>query len=298
MVRIIVPEEYEGRSYGLYGFFNAIGFMLINFFSLFLYSHIEQAYGMTVGFSTVLWTFCFILVIFSTVAFICIREAGTCENDDGQLERITLKDIKVLAATPGTWLLFIIVFAIGSLHISVSYFTPYFTNVLGVAAVFSGVFAVVRQYGVRLLIAPIGGWLGDKIKSNTTVVVVAFAIASLFVLIVAFIPPSTPIVVAVVIVLSIAIFDNLLMPFQYSTCKEAMIPPKYMGTVIGLTTILLPDLFVPTMFGGWLDSFGNTGYAYIFLFTVGLNLIAILAGVTIVKRYRKRQSDLKDHPRA
>lgn len=294
MMRIIVPEEYEGRSYGLYGFFNAIGFMLMNFFSLFLYSRVEQAFGMKAGFSAVLWTFCSILVVFSTVAFICIRKVGTCESDDGQLERITLKDVKSVATMPGTWLMFIIVFAIGSLHISVSYFTPYFTSVLGVAAVFSGAFAVIRQYGVRLLIAPLGGWLGDKIRSNTTVVVGAFVLASLFVLIVIFIPPSTPIVLAVAIVLAIAIFDNLLMPFQYSTCREAMIPPKYMGTVIGLTTMILPDLFVPAMFGGWLDMFGNAGYTNIFLFTIGLDLIAILAGLIIIKRYRKKQFALKD----
>lgn len=294
MVRIIVPEEYEGRSYGVYGFFNAIGFMLINFFGLALYSHVEKTLGMEAGLSAILWTFCIILAIASTVAFFGIRSIGTCEKDDATLDRVTLKEVKRVAMMPGTWLVFIIAFSINSLHITVSYFTPYFTSVLGVAAVFSGAFAVIRQYGVRLLVAPVGGWLGDRMRSNTTVIVAGFALASVFILVVLFLPPSVPLVVAILVVLAIAVFDNLLMPFQYSACREAMIPPKYMGTVIGLTTILIPDLFVPSMFGSWLDTFGNGGYAYIFLFSIGLNALAIAAGVIIIRRYRKRQLATKE----
>lgn len=289
MVRIIVPEEYEGRSFGVYGFFNAIGFMLINFFGLALYSRVESSFGMGAGLSAILWTFCIILVLASTVAFFGIRKIGTCEKDDATLDRVTLKDVKHVATMPGTWLVFIIAFSINSLHITVSYFTPYFTSVLGVAAVFSGAFAVIRQYGVRLLVAPLGGWLGDRMKSNTTVIVAGFILASFFILLVIFLPPSVPIVIAIIVVLAIAIFDNLLMPFQYSSCREAMIPPKYMGTVIGLTTILIPDLFVPSMFGSWLDSFGNDGYTYIFLFSIGLNLVAIGAGIAIIRRFRRKQ---------
>lgn len=132
------------------------------------------------------------------------------------------------------------------------------------------------------------GW-GDKMKSNTTVIVAGFILASFFILLVIFLPPSVPIAIAVIVVLAIAVFDNLLMPFQYSSCREAMIPPKYMGTVIGLTTILIPDLFVPSMFGSWLDSFGNDGYTYIFLFSIGLNLVAIGAGIAIIRRFRRKQ---------
>lgn len=289
IIRILVPEEYEGRSYGIYGFFLAIGFMIINFFSLGLYSHVSKLFNKTAGLSAILWTFCVILVIASTVAYLCIRKIGTCESNDAKLDRVSFKDIKKVASMPGTWLVFVIVFSISSMHITVSYFTPYFTSVLGVAAVFSGAFAVVRQYGVRLIVAPLGGWLGDRIHSNTTLIIGGFLLASIFIALAIFMPPSVPIVVAIVIVLAIAMFDNLLMPFQYSACREALIPPKYMGTVIGLTTIIIPDLFVPSLFGSWLDTFGNEGYALIFVFTIVLNIVAIIAGMHIVKRFKKAQ---------
>lgn len=289
MVRILVPEEYEGRSYGIYGFFLAIGFMIINFFSLWLYSCVSELFDKSIGLSAILWTFCAILIIASVTAYLCIRKIGTCESNDAKLDRVTLNDIKKVASMPGTWLVFVIVFSINSMHITMSYFTPYFTSVLGVAVVFSGVFAVIRQYGIRLIVAPLGGWLGDRIRSNTTLIIGGFLFASIFIGVAIFMPPSVPIVVAIVVVLAIAMFDNLLMPFQYSACREALIPPKYMGTVIGLTTIILPDLFVPSLFGSWLDAFGNEGYTLIFSFTIVLNIMAIIAGVYIVKRFKKTQ---------
>lgn len=44
-----------------------------------------------------------------------------------------------------------------------SYFTPYFTDVLGVTVVFTGWVAILRQHGMTLT-APVGGWLTDKIS--------------------------------------------------------------------------------------------------------------------------------------
>ena len=100
-------------------------------------------------------------------------------------------------------------------------------------------------------------------------------------------PAEISIAVVVLVVLGIAVVDNLLIPMQYAACREALIPPKYMGTVVGLTTIILPDLFVPSMYGNWLDVYGNGGYVYIFLFSIALNLVAVAAGVVILRRFKK-----------
>ncbi len=287
IVRIIVPADSEGKSYGAFGFFTAIGFMVINFVSLAVYSWAADEFGLATGLSIVLWLFAIVLSVSATIAFLVIRTLDYPGDEAKTVKKISLRDVVGVAKMPGTWLVFIICFTINTLHMTVSYFTPYFTGVLGATIAFSGAFAVIRQYGVRLLIAPFGGWLGDRIRSNTKIITVAFLVASVLIMIVIGLPAEISIAVVVLVVLGIAVVDNLLIPMQYAACREALIPPKYMGTVVGLTTIILPDLFVPSMYGNWLDVYGNGGYVYIFLFSIALNLVAVVAGVVILRRFKK-----------
>lgn len=73
---------------------------------------------------------------------------------------ITLKDFGVVLKNPGTWFTGIAIFkVIYTFYVSLSYFTPYFTGVLGVSATFAGAVAIVRTYVIRTVGAPLGGML-------------------------------------------------------------------------------------------------------------------------------------------
>lgn len=63
------------------------------------------------------------------------------------------------------------IFTIYSFYAIMSYFTPYFTDVLGVTVVFSGIVTIIRTCGMTLAGAPIAGILTDKLKSTSKVLI-------------------------------------------------------------------------------------------------------------------------------
>ena len=286
VVRIIAPPEYAGRSFGLFGMCCAVGFIVTNLISLAVYDAVSLASGEVAGLSAVIWVFVAFLMVSSIVEYLLVRNIKPIDNEVVQT-KMTVKDVIAVLKMPGTWLVFLTTFAIGSLRIAGGYFTPYFTSVLGTTLVFSGALAVFRQYGIRILSSPFGGWLGDKIKSNSLIIAGGFFVSSLLVGIIMGLPSSASIVVAIVLVLIFAFFDNMLVSLQYSILDEALIPAKYTGTVLGIVTIVLPDLFVPAMFGSWLDSFGAGGYTAIFWFTIALDLLGMIGALIVWRRFRK-----------
>ncbi|MEX2460829.1 MAG: hypothetical protein WD469_05940 [Paenibacillaceae bacterium] len=55
---------------------------------------------------------------------------------------------------------------------------------------------------------------------------------------------------------------------MWATAEESNIPTHVAGTAIGIASIIgyIPDIFMHTLFGKWLDQYDNTGYRNIFLF--------------------------------
>ncbi len=88
-------------------------------------------------------------------------------------------DFLMIMKQPATWLVAISIFAVYSFLTTLTYFTPYFTDVLGVAVTFSGGVAILRQHGMTLLGAPIGGILTDKVGSPSKVLLGVYTIGIL-----------------------------------------------------------------------------------------------------------------------
>ena len=75
----------------------------------------------------------------------------------------------------------------------------------------------------------------------------------------------------------------------FSIASEIKIPAAVMGTAVGLASIIgyLPDLFMATMFGSWLDKLGNAGYNYIFIFLTVVSAVGLLLTLFVRSRAKK-----------
>ncbi len=76
-------------------------------------------------------------------------------------------DFITVLKSPNTWLVGISIFCVYSFTVTMSYFTPYITSVLGGSVALSGALAIIRQHGLKLFGAPFGGYCADKLKSPT-----------------------------------------------------------------------------------------------------------------------------------
>jgi MFS family permease len=292
VVRVIAPPEAIGKSFGIFGVGVAVGSIIVNIAGLALYDALATNYGLSVGLSSILWAF-FIAGMISAIGGYLLTmhmpiqgEASTTERS--KRERFSLSEAIAAFKDIGTWLYVLGCFCIYSFQISISYFTPYFTAVLGTTLAFSGVVAVFRQYGLRIISAPLGGWLGDKLGGTAKVIRVSMAILAILVLIVLLLPPATPLAVLVVIVFVLGLLGTMNISLQASISGDALVPPKNMGLVVGMTGMLSADLFQPTLFGSWLDAYGNAGYTYIWIYT----LVTIAAAITILSLMIARKKRL------
>lgn len=80
---------------------------------------------------------------------------------------------------------------------------------------------------------------------------------------------------------------------SWSIQRELKIPAAVMGTAIGISSCIgwLPDLFMHTMFGHWLDIYGNTGYRFIFSYLIVLSIIGFLCGFVVQRSNSKRKAE-------
>lgn len=294
-VRVMAPPDSIGRSFGLFGVGIAVGGILVNVAGLWLYDRVAEVYGLTAGLSAILWAFFaagMIAAVAGHVLVMSLAPAQPVRAQDGTIKgaRALLKGFGRTVRDPGTWLYVVGCFCIYSFEVSISYFTPYFTAVLGATAVFSGVLAVFRQYGLRILSAPFGGWLGDKLGSTARVIRVSLVVLALVVVLVMTLPKGTPAGVLIALTLLLGLLGTMNISLQASISQDAMVPPENMALAVSMTSLFSADLFQATLFGYWLDSFGNVGYSYIWTFTLVVACVGIGTLTAMLHRRRRAES--------
>lgn len=219
------------------------------------------------------------------------EEAGIEENIDDNEKKSFFMDFKEIAKQPATWLVAISIFAVYSFMTTLTYFTPYFTQVMGITVTFTGWAAIARQYGMQIVGAPIGGVITDRLKSPSKVLIGVYVIglAGLIYMLV----PKASITVPTVIIITLALsfFVYIGRGAYYATLTEAGVPRELSASTIGIAAAVgfSPDLFQFTLFGYWLDTQGNKAFNYIFIYQIIVLLIGILASLTIIKMSKKNK---------
>lgn len=120
-----------------------------------------------------------------------------------------------------------------------------------------------------------------------------FALIGLFTFGVMLIPSSVSTTFASIYTLLPAAVTMTLYGISWSIQRELKIPAAVMGTAIGISSCIgwLPDLFMHTMFGHWLDIYGNTGYRFIFSYLIVLSIIGFLCGFVVQRSNSKRKAE-------
>jgi len=298
IVRLLANEENQGKIFGMNEASVGIGSLIINAFLLFMFARfLEGEAGLKVA-----------IISMGIISFACAAAAWFVVpnpekvlknelknvNEDTPEEKMTAKDFLAVIKSPLTWMVGIGIFAVYSFSVTMSYFTPYFTSVLGISVTFSGSLSLIRNQGVRFIGAPFGGWLGDKIGSVSKVLVLVYLAGICVLLIFMNLPSTTLALILIAITLIIAFLVFMGRGVYYAVASEINIPRKYAATTVGVAAALgfLPDLFQFTLFGSWLDKYGNLGYKYMFIFQLVVLVIGLLGSLYVLK-YKKNMEDAK-----
>lgn len=287
-IRLIGDEGEQGRIFGLYYAGNGATAAIVNAISLWIFSrYTDQVAGLRAA----------ILVgsaaatIAAILVFLFFKEDDSKDVSTSEEEKFHFKDIGGLLKNPLLWFIAFTIFCTYGLYTSGSYFNPYLTNVIGVPVEGASALGIVRTYVFMLICAPIGGYMADKMKSTSKWFMICFAILIALYLTVLMLPKGSNPTFVIILSLLPGAVSLMMYGIMYSTIEECRIPRHLTGTVVGLASIIgyLPDFLFNTMFGNWMDRFGDGGYRYIFIFLAGLGVLGFILSFLIRKRTKNMQ---------
>ena len=292
-LRLLGGEEDSGLTFGWYHALSAVISFCTALIFWKLYASVEDAH--TAMFRTIL-AMSVSVIIAGIFVMLTYKEKNSSNIEDE--EKFKLSDVGKAIKNPYLWWASIIMFVIYTVYSNVSYFTPYLSSQIGIDVSDSAFLGVVRGYLLYFL-SPLGGYIADKIlKSTLKFYGYGFAVLAVLFFVTMRIPAGQDsMTLAVTITMLASAFSMMMYGIMWSILNEIKIPVTYAATAIGLASMLiyLPDLFVPALFGNWLDNLGEqAGYFRMFLFMGVCCVIAVVLSFALAKKIKNDTKKIQE----
>lgn len=281
IVRILGGSEGQGKYFGFAeGIRSGFGIVL----PLLTTYMLSRFINIQLGMRTVLMFYAICYFATSIIAAFVLIDIKDESSEDNQSKKISTKDYVQLFKTPGLWLVSFLIFGTYLVFALQSYTTPYLTNA-GVSTNTVSIIATFRSYGVGILAMPLFGIFADKwVKSPTKVCIMGMTLLLPCTIAMIFIPQSMPIMM-IIDTLAIGFLVSGTRGVYYATQDEAKMPIALSGTAAGIISTIgfLPDAYVFTQVGAWLDKYSATqAYQMIWIYMAIGCFIAIISGAGIL----------------
>ncbi len=283
-VSMLGNESEQGR---LFSFAEGGRGIATSVFALSTLAIFNSLGGLTSNFKYILWIYSVGCIAIGVAAWFLIA-------DNKPQEKVginVLKDIVTIAKMPITWLLAVVIFAIYTTYTSSGYLTPYMTDVFGLSAVAAGVVATFRSHIFRPIAGAAAGSISKKVGSSIPVMmgVILVAILALVIMLVTPVNPSLVVLISIVTVL-IGFLIFMLRGLYFAPVGEVGTPVSLLGAAVGFisTIAFASDTFNFVFLGNILDKHpGADGYKFIFLYMIGLFVVALI-GLFILNKIVKK----------
>ena len=289
-IRMTGTDEEQGRMYGIFEALNGLASLVLSFIMLGIMA-IAGAGDLISGFKKALACMGALSLLSGVLVLILMPKNsayGVSEAEASQ--KITLKVYISTFKIPGVWIMSILVWCYVTISAVASYLTPYSTSVLGMSATLAASIGTIRTYGCRLVGGPLGGYLADKAfhsVSKEQVLGQAACIVTLLLFII--VPSGVNSVILVIMLLLVGVAMFLCKGTYFSVQPELGIPTNVSATAVAIATMIgyLPDMFVHTMFGNWIDAYGNAGYTRILIYGVVTGVLGLIGALLAVRQSKK-----------
>lgn len=168
---------------------------------------------------------------------------------------------------------------------------------LGVSVAFSGGLATLKNYGTRLVGAPIAGAICDKI-GRLKFMVIGFIVAIVLMIIFMMMPASNSALVPIMILMfALALVDVAMKGVQFSALDEIGVDQSVNGMAISIASLVgfnLPDVALHPIFGAILDANEPVAaYKIIFACLLGMLVLGFVMSLilTLMQKKSKKQPE-------
>ena len=290
-VRLLSGSEDQGKAFGFFEGGRGIAAALMSMgavivFRIFAGSNENSIEGMR----TVILFYSILTILMGILAFLIIKKDEKIEKN----ESFSLKGIKEALKIPAVWIIGIVTFSNYVFTLSLYYFTPYATNILGATITFAALLASLKRW-FSLFGNVGGGYATDKVGTGN-VLLVSFIIMILGTIGILILPTkSSSIILFTVLFIIIYIFYNVNYAMTWAMMEEGAIPKEYTGTATGIIATIgyLPEIFISLIAGSILQKYpGVKGFRYFFGFVIIMLLIGSIF-VLVWKKYLKKNKEKK-----
>lgn len=283
-VRMLSDSTDQGKGYGIFEGARGVAAAIMAPLGVLAFSmgakRLDDAMGMK-----------YIIIFYSVitvVAGILVLLKMDNEKMDSD-EKVEFKDLGAVLKMPTVWIIGIVTFCTYVFALSIYYFVPYATSLLGVTVVFGATLSAFKRY-----ISPIsnvgGGFLSDKIGTSN-LLIISFIIMAIGTAAILLLPlKASMAVIFAILYLIIYFFFNVNYALTWAMMEEGKIPLKVSGTAAGVISTIgyLPEIFISLLAGNLLDKYpGVTGYRYFFIFLVVMMAVGVVS-VFIWKNHIKK----------
>ena len=275
-IRMLGSSEEQGRLYGLNeglrGILNALlVFVMVGVYSMYADNVTGAAWAVRL-------VACVDIVL--GLAYWFVLDKGTVEGENESIGAVT-KGMFSCLKIPRVWLLVGIVFTAYSIYGILGYINTYAINMFGMSNADGATLGGVR-YLIQGAGGIIGGFLADKIGSRLKVITAGGLLLAVSFGAYLVIPAEAGALVAVITNFIIGLLlIYAIRSLYFADIDEAGIPVSITGRVSGIVSTFgyLPDVFMFTMIGGWMDANvgTRTGYDMMFVYALimGLGCMAL-----------------------
>ena len=235
-------------------------------------------------------------IIFYSVLTIVMGILTWFTVKDGKMEesdKITFKGIGELIKMPAVWIIGIVTLCNYVFTLSVYYFTPYLTEVLGATVTFGAALAASKRW-LSLLGSIGGGYITDKIGTGK-MIGGSFLIMAVGTVAMLMLPQNSgSIVIFTVLFIIVYIFYNVNYAMTWAMMDEGAIPERLSGSAAGLISTVgyLPEIFISLVAGFTLDANpGVAGYQKYFTFVVIMLVVGAALAFAWMKFTKKNKKN-------
>lgn len=271
VIRMLGDESVQGKLFGLNEGLSGIAGVVVSFIGLYLF---EIFADVTIGFKYVVWLYSSLSVLCGILIMFIVKE----KKVEGE-KSASLKELVGAVKMPKAWLIGLIIFSTYMVFSSLTYLSPYLSDVFKISMALISALSIIRTYAIKMGASPVAGILVDKVGSSLKVLNIGFIAVAVCELLFLLLPRSESLVMVAVlnmIVLSIVLFG--FRGIYFATVAESKIPIEKTGAVIGIASFIgfCPDAFFYTLVGGWIDK-GEQGYTYMFILCLVCAVVGFIA---------------------
>ncbi|MCF0105682.1 MAG: MFS transporter [Holdemanella sp.] len=285
-VRILTGSGDQGKAFGFFEGGRGIGAALMAMGAVAAFRiGIGQMNDEVQGMKYVIIFYSVLTIAMGIFAFFTVKEDIKTEKT----ERFSFKGIGGVLKLPAVWIIGMVTFCNYVFTLSLYYFTPYATSILGASVTFAATLAALKRW-FSLFGNVGGGFVTDKIGTGNALLIsfVAMALGTGAILL---LPTNAGSIVAfTVLFVVIYVFYNVNYAMTWAMMEEGAIPEEYSGTAAGIISTVgyLPEIFVSLLAGMMIDANPTVGgYRTFFGFLIAMLLLGAVF-VLIWKKYLKK----------